>query len=245
MARGLPVPPTLFPGRWMGIGRSTGFLARSKPPRSPSSRDTRSLPSVLFHPRLVAAGSRPRRPVPRRRRRREPPATSTTAVASPLHSPCFPFLFSFAEKDRRTGMPLWLFHAPRLAVGCWAGEPPAVRTPLAPFTGDRDARYRGLETGAVHFAPEGDSFLSAVAKAPPVFFFPVPPLDAHGNRAKRARPVVAHFAGDPRPTGEISFPLCNFRVGVLWCCGEIEMDRVSFSFLPKRSNTRKCSDTIV
>jgi hypothetical protein len=35
----------------------------------------------------------------------------------------------------------------------------------------------------MHFAPEGDSFLSAVAKAPPMFFFLVPPLDAHGNHA--------------------------------------------------------------
>jgi hypothetical protein len=54
----------------------------------------------------------------------------------------------------------------------------------------------------VHFAPKGDSFLSVVANAPPVFFFPVPPLDAHGNQAERARPEVAHFAGDPRQTGE-------------------------------------------
>jgi hypothetical protein len=36
-----------------------------------------------------------------------------------------------------------------------------------------------------------------------MFFFPVPPLDAHGNRAERARPEAAHFAGGPRPTGEI------------------------------------------
>jgi hypothetical protein len=50
----------------------------------------------------------------------------------------------------------------------------------------------------MHFAPEGDSFLSAVAKAPPVFFFLVPPLDAHGNRAEQARQeAAAHFSGLP------------------------------------------------
>jgi hypothetical protein len=54
----------------------------------------------------------------------------------------------------------------------------------------------------VHFAPEGDSFLSVVANAPPMFFFPMPPLDAHGNQAEQARPELAHFAGDPRQTGE-------------------------------------------
>jgi hypothetical protein len=72
----------------------------------------------------------------------------------------------------------------------------------APAAGDRDARYPGQETGGVHFAPEGDSFLLAVANAPPVFFFPVPPLEAHGNRAEQARSEAAHFAGDPRPTDE-------------------------------------------
>jgi hypothetical protein len=31
-----------------------------------------------------------------------------------------------------------------------------------------------------------------------VFFFPVPPLDAHGNRAEWARPeTAALFAGEP------------------------------------------------
>jgi hypothetical protein len=74
-------------------------------------------------------------------------------------------------------------------------------------------------TGGVHFAPEGDSFLSAVANAPLVFFFPVPPLDAHGNRAERARLEAAHFAGDPRPTGEFFllffpfFALCDLGLG--------------------------------
>jgi hypothetical protein len=60
----------------------------------------------------------------------------------------------------------------------------------------------------VYFAPEGDSFLSVVANAPPVFFFPVPPLDAHGNRAERARPEAAHFAGN---AGDYlySFPSCS------------------------------------
>jgi hypothetical protein len=69
---------------------------------------------------------------------------------------------------------------------------------LALFAGDRDARYHGQETGGVHFAPKGDYFLSAVANAPPVFFYPVPPLDAHGNRAERAWPkTAALFAGEP------------------------------------------------
>jgi hypothetical protein len=70
--------------------------------------------------------------------------------------------------------------------------------PLALFVGDRDARYHGQETGGMHFAPEGDSFLSAVANAPPVFFFPVPALDAHGDRAEWARlETAALFAGEP------------------------------------------------
>jgi hypothetical protein len=74
----------------------------------------------------------------------------------------------------------------------------------------------------MHFAPEGDSFLLAVANAPPVFFFPVRPLDAHGNRAERARSEAAHFAGDPRQTGEFFLfffsPLFFLDSGI-WCCG--------------------------
>jgi hypothetical protein len=89
---------------------------------------------------------------------------------------------------------------------------------LAPFAGDRDARYRGLETGAAHFAPEGDSFLSAVVNAPPVFFFPVPPLDAHGNRAERARPEKRRTL----PATPVSF-FSLFSLGVFFWgfdCGE-------------------------
>jgi hypothetical protein len=77
----------------------------------------------------------------------------------------------------------------------------------------------------VHFAPEGDSFLSAVANAPPVFFFPVPPLDAHGNRAEWARPEAAHFAGN---AGEFLFPFVTFGLGFLGAVG---------FFLPKNSST--------
>jgi hypothetical protein len=106
-----------------------------------------------------------------------------------------------------------------------SGGPPSI--PFASFpllpppsstlfgTREGEGSGHGQETGGAHFAPEGDSFLSAVANAPPVFFFLVPPLDVHGNQVERARPEAAHFAGD---AGKFSFsPLISvLDLGFFW-----------------------------
>jgi hypothetical protein len=90
----------------------------------------------------------------------------------------------------------------------------------------------------VHFAPERDSFLLAVAKALPVLFFPMPPLDAHGNRAEWARPEAAHFAGDAGEYLFSSFPLFSFSI---WGFGAVgswdEQGFLFFDINQKRSKT--------
>jgi hypothetical protein len=80
----------------------------------------------------------------------------------------------------------------------------------------------------VQFAPEGDSFLSAVVNALSMFFFPVPPLDAHGNRAERARPKVAHFASN---AGEFLFPFVTFGLGFLGAVGFF-LPRANLALIP-------------
>jgi hypothetical protein len=105
-----------------------------------------------------------------------------------------------SEQVRRRPVP----HRRPVALHGGGGPPsiPFASFPLLPppsstlsGTGEGEGSPRAGDRRA-HFAPEGESFLSAVANAQPVFFFPVPPLDAHGNRVERARPEAAHFAGD-------------------------------------------------
>jgi hypothetical protein len=70
----------------------------------------------------------------------------------------------------------------------------------------RNRRPSGLPVVARPLPPEGFfPFGHGGDELPlPWFFFPMPPTDAHGNREEQARPEAAHFAGGPRPTGEVS-----------------------------------------
>jgi hypothetical protein len=154
-----------------GIVRSTGFLARSKPPRTgrenPSRIRSRTQSLSLYRRRervsSVAAGHSPPAGCQRRRHGVEQSQPPELLPLLPFH------LLPLGHLRRRHRR----FPAERPTSR--EEQRPLGKHPLPPKGILSFRRWRRC------------------VPAPPMFFFPVPPLDAHRNRAERRGLAAAHL----------------------------------------------------
>jgi hypothetical protein len=151
---------------------------------------------------------------------------------------------------------IFLFPSNFSAISTRAGAPTAARKQrktggyweLAEAPDGASAGERRSGGWLCAFAPEGDLFPSAVVKAkcPTArVLLPMPPSDAHEierNGAARRRRTLPVTRGQPVI---FLFPSVTFELGFFGAVGKSGWIGFLFPFLPKRSNTRKCSDTNV